>query len=208
MEGQKAANAKIFNGLDTTGYSPLHKLFYKTRENKDPSILSVVATVYLRVLAVTMVPLYLTAWFDLPISMKPQGPLKLPFFYDWNVHFMILFSLPMIMAFIVTDQLLLKRAIAKIVSEGILSISSAVDDKRVSSWNESFRKINLRIQFFGVIAGAVIAYVNFVLYYTRTGGFWFLKDGHFPVTGGVYLYCIFLFYWAVSVYVLRTFLIS
>lgn len=199
---------QILEKLDTTRLSFLHRVFHRHHASGSAFRLSLGTTVYLSFLAATLIPLYVTAWFDLPTLTKCSEYLKLPFLRDWNVHFMIVVSLPMLAAYAVTDQPILNSAVVKISRENILFVSPENANILVDSWSARFAKINIWAQLVGIVVGSVVAYCNYLVYSKPEVGIWLLNAGQFSITGWVYLYCIFLFYCTVSVYVIRTIAVS
>lgn len=199
---------QIFEELDTTRFSLLHSVFRQSGISGGLSFLSIVPIVYLSFLIGTLLPLFVSAFLDLPTLTQHSKDLKLPFLYDWNVHFMFAFSLPMIAVYTITDHHLLASAGVKIIRENIINISSVDAKLFVDSWNKRFAKINIWVQIAGVAVGAIIAYSNYKVFSNYKIGYWILKNGQFSVTGWIYIYCIFLFYSIVTVYVLRTIIFS
>jgi hypothetical protein len=199
---------QVFETLDTTRRSFLHKVFGQSIIDRDPTRVTLGAGIYLIFLAITLLPLVITAWVDLPTLVKPSDKLKLPFLYDGNILFMVGISLPLLAAFTITDQPILRTALAKVVRENIVFLSLRDAQTLIDRWNTRFTKINLGAQIVSFIIAAAVAYANYEIYSRPEVGFWTIKSGRFSVTGWVYLYCIFLFYWIVCVTVLRTLTIS
>jgi hypothetical protein len=210
MEAQLAGNSasteswQVFENLDTTRYSLLHRLFGGFLADEDPSRVSLGIFVYLSFILVTLLPLSVTALFDLP-TLTDLSKVKLPFLYDGNVLCLLAVSLPLVGVYIITDQPLLRRAVASIIRGKILTVVAVNPKALVDSWNARFGAINLFAQVAAVVVGLGVARFNYDVFSRPNVGYWTLKDGQFSVTGWVYLYCIFLFYWTVSVYVVRTF---
>ena len=68
--------------------------------------------------------------------------------------------------------------------------------------------VNFAGQAASIAAGGVIAYFNGVVYGKASVGFWIAYGSRLLPVGFVYLYCIFLFYALVTIYVVRNFAIS
>jgi hypothetical protein len=194
---------QVFEHLETTRYSLLHRVFARAQADDDPSRVSLLVTVYLSFMLVALAPLSLTAFFDLP-TLTDRSTVSLPFLYDGNVLWLLAVSLPLVGVYVITDQPLLRRAVATIVRENILKLSSADAQRVVNSWNARFAATNVFAQAVAVVVGLVVAWFNYDVFSRPDVGYWTVTDGQFSATGWVYLYCIFLFYWVVSVYVVRT----
>jgi len=202
------ASGQEFEDLDTTKNSILYRIFHGTRRSREPLSLSVGITIYFSLLMVTLLPLSLTAYFDLQTLSAPSQNLKLPFLSDWNVFFMFIVSLPWLAIYSVTDHFTLTSGVIKIVRGKILLISAVEAKALIKSWNARFTNRNLAGQVLGVVIGLLVACANYAVYSDPRVGYWILKDTQWSLTGWVYLYCIFLFYWIVTVYLLRIFMMS
>lgn len=198
---------QVADQIETTGRSLPHMISRHCLAHRSGSPIWLGLSAYLAAACVTIVPLYTTALLDLPTLTTPSGSLKLPFLWDWNVHFMFAISLPLMTAFTVTDQLILIRALRKIIKGRVLLLLAGVQEV-VDLWNRRFQRINVLTQAIGVIVGIIVACWNHATYVPPDVGYWAAKDWHFTVTGWVYLFCVGLFYWIVSVFVLRTIAIS
>jgi hypothetical protein len=199
---------QVFNSLNTTKGSFLHKLFGPIIMDGDHTRLAFGAWVFFVFMSITLCPLAITAWLDLPTLSVPSDELKLPFLYDGNVLFMVSISLPLLAAFIVTDQPILRTALAKVARENIIVLPLRDAQTLINTWNIRFSEINLCAVIASCLIGSAVAYANYEIYSRPEVGFWTIKSGQFSITGWVYLYCIFLFYCVVSLVVFRTVMIS
>ena len=75
-------------------------------------------------------------------------------------------------------------------------------------WKEKFRFVNRSAQILGALGGGLITYLNFYVYSSTDVGFWIIKDGKLLGVGWIFLFCIFLFYALIPIYVLRSLAIT
>ncbi len=193
---------EVFKKINSTKFSLLHYLFNR---KGDKTHLSLKVAVPLTTIAVTLLPLFVTAYLDLPTLTQPSENLKLPFLKDWNMVFWFAFSFPLLNYFAVMDQNHLTDALINISRNNILSFSSEKGISLIETWNSRFGNINIRAQLLGLIFGLAAALANYFLWVNNPQiKFWILKDNNFSVTGFVYLFCIFMFSFTVTVYVVRS----
>ena len=112
-------------------------------------------------------------------------------------------SFPLLVVYSVTDQSLIIKSLNKIICENIVYIRQNKAKVLVSAWNSHFKKWNVVYQIIGIVNGSVVIYINYIMWSDPKVGFWILKDTRFSLTGWVYLYCVFLFFFTVTVYILR-----
>lgn len=193
--------------LDTTAGSILHRLagFQFLSRPNFPSVL----VIYIAAVAVTYVPLLLAAWLSpLPIAM-PTPTLHLPFLYDWNVAFTFVVSFPLLLVLTITDQDTLATSLRQVQLDGTVSLPDDSAASLSSIWRRNFRSVNIAAQALGIGIGGVVAFVTYIAYEPTTRvGYWTAAGDQMLAVGLVFLFCIFLFYWLVSVYVLRSLAIS
>ena len=188
--------------LDTTAGSVLH-LLYSYLNRVELGGLFALLNLYIIAIALTFLPLLVGALLS-PFSLTvATPPLKLPFFYDWNVLFMFLVSFPCLVILSVTDQQVLTSSLKSIQFDRTITISEAEATLLAIRWHRYFRTINLTGQALGIVVGGVIAYINYLVYTPTSVGFWIAHDEHLVPVGFVYLYCIFLFWTLIPVYVFR-----
>ena len=193
--------------LDTTAGSIIHSRFRKL-DGLAPGATFTVVRAYITAVALTYLPLSIAAILS-PLSIVvPTAGHRLPFLYDWNVGFMCLVSFPCLAILTVTDQYVLARALRTVQSDGTITISQE-DEKRLSvRWHRLFQITNVAGQSLGIVVGMIVAYFNFAVYAPARVGFWIAQDGRLMPVGFVFLYCIFLFYALIPVYVVRNVTIS
>jgi hypothetical protein len=151
----------------------------------------------------TFLPLLIAAFFS-PLSLvNPLGEHRLPFLRDWNVLFMYLVSFPCLMILTATDQRVLSASLKSVQLDGTLTMSEKEATPLVSRWQQRFYRTNLASHAVGIVLGVIVAYYCYAAYIPKSVGFWIAVDGHLLPVGFVFLYCIFLFYALIPVYVLR-----
>ncbi len=163
---------------------------------------------YIIAVALTFLPLLVGALLS-PFSLTvPGGVLRLPFFCDLNVLFMFLVSFPCLVILSVTDQQVLANSLKSIQFDRTITISESDATLLAIRWKKYFRSTNLIGQALGIVVGALIAYINYLSYTPAKVGFWIAYDDSLLPVGFVYLFCIFLFYALIPVYVIRSVAIS
>lgn len=194
--------SSLLLALDTTAGSILHKLFDYARR----SVLGhafPLSKIYIASVAITFFPLLIAALLG-PLSLTKITPThKLPFLYDWNVLFMFLVSFPSLVVCIANDQNILLSSLKRVEADETLMIDMENASRLCILWQKRFRKINYIGYVFGLIAGAVVVYFNYVAYTPTSVGYWIAENGSLVPVGFVLLYCVFLFYCLVPVLILR-----
>jgi hypothetical protein len=164
--------------------------------------------VYVFAVAITYVPLLIAAFLSSLSTIAPTADHRLPFLYDWNVCFMFLVSFPCLLVLTVTDHYVLARALSTVQTDGTITISREDENRLATRWRKLFRAINLAGQALGIVAGGIVAYFNFVAYTPAPVGFWIADGGNLLPVGYVFLFCIFVFFALIPIYVLRNVAIS
>lgn len=189
--------------LDTTAGSILHRLagYHLPVRPKFPSV----TVIYLVAVAATYVPLLLAAWLS-PLPIAALTPtLRLPFLYDWNVAFMFVVSFPLLLVLTITDQHTLAASLRQVQMDGTVSVPDDSAASLSSIWRKKFRSVNIGAQVFGIGIGGVVAFLNYIAYGPNSDTrYWTAAGDRMLPAGLVFLFCIFLFYWLVSIYVLRS----
>jgi len=163
---------------------------------------------YIIAVGMTFIPLLLGALLS-PLSLTTPSPThRLPFLCDWNVLFMFLVSFPCLVILTVTDYRYLGAALKSIESDGTIVIAQSDYNRLNKRWRGLFKIVNITGQVLGIIVGGLMAYFNFVVYSKPSVGFWIADDGHLLPVGFVFLYCIFLFFAVVPVYIGRNIAMS
>jgi hypothetical protein len=185
--------------IDTTASSPLHRI---TRFHSE-SPLSM-AWVYAAAVLVTFVPLAVAA--KLSGVLTAEGP-GLTSLHDFTTVFMLLVSLPALLALTLTDQAALAAALRRIQLDGIVTPERAAGIELARRWGKRFERVNVAAYATGVVFGVAVAAVIYFEYHDYP--FWPFRDGHIrPGVGHVYLYCMFVFYAAVPLFVFRNVAVS
>lgn len=192
--------------LITTSGSVIHRLFGYLDGVHGSSFR--VLKIYLASLAVTFLPLVLSALLS-PFSLvTPTATHRLPFLCDWNVLFMFLVSFPCLMILTVTDQDELVRALETVQADGTITISDTQKYQLTTRWQTNFHVANVVGQLLGLVVGSVVAYLNYLAYAPASVGFWIANNDHLLPAGVVFLFCIFLFYTLVPIYIIRNVAVS
>jgi len=187
--------------VSTIEWSPLHDIVARRKAFAPLSA-------YLAAVAVTYVPLLLTALVSPSPLIARSSTLRLPFLDDWNVAFMFLVSFPSLMVLLITDDSALRDALHRVQQDGVVVIDGERAVALISKWQRRFRIINVVGYGTGLVAGAVIAYLNYVAYAPPSVGYWIAARGRLLLSGDVFLWCVFLFYGFIPLVVCRTIGIS
>jgi hypothetical protein len=164
---------------------------------------------YIFAIAVAFLPLLFSALLS-PIPLFAPSPPEhpLPFFRDWNMLFLFIVSFPAILILTATDQRFLVRALKEVKSAGTLTISDEEKDRLALRWYRRFLNINIVGQGVGILIGICLAYSTIQALSLPQTGHFIVHDGKLLPVGFVYLYCIFLFYTLLFVYMVRIISIS
>ena len=167
--------------LDTTDGSLLHRLAgYRSPSRQSPASPWII---YVIAVLVTYVPLILAAWLSpLPIA-QPTATLHLPFLYDWNVAFMFLVSLPLVLVLTITDQSALEDSLQQVLRDGIVLIPPEAAAILSSRWRRKFRSVNIAAQVFGIGIGGTLAYLNYRAYAPQAVGYWIARENQLLPVG-------------------------
>jgi hypothetical protein len=168
------------------------------------------AKAYVVAIVITYFPLVLCACLMSPLPVAEQtATLHLPFLYDSNVAFMFLVSFPSLLALTVTDQHVLDSALRRVQIDGTVSVPKTAAIALSSLWRRRFRSINMAAQALGAGTGVLLALFNYRAYTRQEVGFWIASENRLLLPlGAVFLWCIFLFYSLLPIYILRNFAFS
>ena len=198
---QKTASRVVALRIDTTSGSLLHRL--STPPWGRAGAVSPAAA-FLLAIGATYVPLAAAALLGpLPLSSTTHA-LRLPFLYDWNVAFMFLVSFPCLIVLTVTDDRALASSLKRVQLDGTVTVSESDATALASRWKRLFRVTNIAAQWTGLTIGTLLAYFNYISYAPSSVGYWIADGGRLAPVGFVFLYCIFLFYALIPIYVLRS----
>lgn len=193
--------------LDSTRGSALHRW----RLLRGPSTSAggpVLVRVYVLSTAVTYLPLVAAALIGSLPLIEPTSTLRLPFLHDWNIALMFLLSFPCVMVLTLTDQHALTSALARVQADGTVTISLDAADGLRSRWEQRFLIANVIGQAVGLAVGLGLVFFNYSAYAPASTGYWIADQGRLEPVGFVFLYCIFLFYAIIPVYVVRLICVS
>ena len=189
--------------IDTTHGSLLHRIAAKVFGER-PSILKL----YLATILLTYAPLVVAAALG-PLSLLTRTEtVQLPFLLDWNVAFMLIVSLPMLVILTVTDHDVLSHSLERVQLDGVVVISKDAAETLSAKWARRFRSVNYIATAVGVVTGGMLAVVNYLTYAPADVRYWISSDGHLLGVGVVLLVCIYLFYMLVPIYVFRSIAVS
>ncbi len=199
------STAAVLKNLDTTRHSLIHYVI-KTAEEWLNNKLSEKTLAYCLGIGITLFPLLLTASIDFPLLslVSPEGIVKLPILKDWNILLMFSVTLPLSLAYIVSDEQTLIDVLSRVLQNGILTLTIEDAHSMVNDWTDKFSVLNKSTQIVGFFVGICIAYFNYKAYSHTSVGFWTMKLNGFSITGWVYIYAVFVFYWVMFVFVSRS----
>ncbi len=209
---------KFVDNVKSTEKSFIHWLFpmrkNSSTKGRDYEILGLPRT-YILVGITAILPLIIlifSAFHSDTLFSKYQMGLKLPFILDLNTIFTFLISFPTILILLVIDDKQLSDALKQLLEQGILRFDSKQKNKIegfLGYWSSNYIRINLFVQFLGVIVGVGVAYANCKIYTPKNLGFWIVSvtesNSSLNVAGWMYLGGIGLLYFFLTVYILRVF---
>ncbi|MBA4137302.1 MAG: hypothetical protein C0518_08305 [Opitutus sp.] len=184
--------------IDTTRGSLIHRLFASDPAKPAPYGLRLFAYSGLAV----FLPLLALA------ALAPAGstaPHRLPFFADLSSAFLFLVSLPYLFTLFVRDQHVLQRALHQVIDATVVQPSHNTAEL-FRQWEQRFTRINRGAQLGGVAVGGVIMAVNYGAY--RGTGFWINGPHGLLPAGYLFLLAVFVFYFLVTVYFVRSVSVS
>lgn len=196
--------------IDTTQASIIHWVAAKAGAMGGDR-LSPSARCVILVAAITVAPLLLFAALEFPLAqlLAPHEDVRLPLLRDWNILFLLLVTLPMLTAYLVSDDSFVDRAIATALRTGDGSAQSEIEEQKAArQCRERFANVNVAAQIVATAVGVIVAYLNYLAYRNPAVGYWIANRTGLYATGWVYLWVIAVFYWVVVVYVARSIAMS
>jgi uncharacterized membrane protein (Fun14 family) len=195
-------------GLDTTAGSLIHYLFSWLIGVVRRHTVAIVA-LYIIAVALTFLPLLVSSLISTAASAAPTWSPRLPFARDANVWYALIVSFPCLAILIATDQEILIDSLKRVRKDGVITISDEDLAHLAARWKGTFKTLNFVGQTLGAIAGALVAYFNFYAYAREGVGLWIADEhGRLLIGGFIYLYCMFLLYSLVAIFVVRNIFIA
>jgi len=145
---------------------------------------------------------------DRSLLLHAQGSVRVPLLYDWNLLFMFLVSFPCLVILAATDPQILTSALRTALSDRTIEISAEGQDSLACEWTKRFRNYNLSGEILGAIIGLLVVYGNYRAYVDNPAGLWITYYDQLLPVGWVFLFCMWLFYAVVTVYVVRNLMIA
>ncbi len=194
----------MMNTVDTGRASLLHCIF-PSKPGDEISALKHYVIPYLSSALITYGVLFVLAAISLPTLATRSAKLVLPFLLDFNVAWMFLISLPVMVVFLVTERITIPDGIGKIIASGVLEIQDGTAGRIVEEWEKRYRLANIVGQLGGVFMGVAVSYSNYAAFTQKGFGAWPAQDGHPYFVSWYYILCMAIFYFVVSVSVVRSF---
>ncbi len=127
---------------------------------------------------------------------------KLPFAYDWNTMWQFLLTFPLLFTFLLSERTLIPDCLTALLENKILSFNT--DEKEfVDWWQKCYCVVNVGTQLIGVFVGWAVAYFNYIVTKPADWGAWQAVGGSFHLAGWIWLICLAVFYFVVSIWVGR-----
>jgi hypothetical protein len=190
--------------LDTSGGSALH-ILPKLLERVGLQALIPVVHYFVAVF-LTFVPLVVFGEFGVTKMVAPSGSVKMPFFYDLTTLYLFLITLPCLLILTATDDQLLRRALSRVQADGIVEIAEVDGIALAKHWRVIFRRTNFAAEAIGLVAGAIVVYVQYRQATTTDLGSWVAPHRHVEPIGYVFFYCVMLFVVVATAYIFRGFM--
>jgi hypothetical protein len=194
-----------FVHIDTTRRSLLHRLALG-RAGTDPGAKSIVRTYFVAV-ALTYGLMCVAAALDWATAAAAAG-VRVPFWRDLNTAFMFLVAFPTIVVLVVTDDAALRRALARVQQDGVLTMTPSQENTIEARWSAMFSRINRIGQVMALAIGTAIMIANYLVLTPRQVGFWIASGGRLRPIGALFLLSVCMFFAVVAFYIIRTFAIS
>jgi len=132
-------------------------------------------------------PLLVLAIATLPNLLHPTNDLKVPFLRDWNLLFIGLVTLPLLVTLLLIDKAFISREVSSLLVSGAVVIDKCSPVDFRNQWAVRYRKANLLGQLIGVVVG-VIAFLDNYYFFTSNAslGIWHTVNGSLTAPGWAY----------------------
>lgn len=187
--------------IDTTLGSILHN-FARSKLHKKDSGLRFLRTIIFSI-CLTYLPMLIFSIIGKRNPWEIVGKYDLPFLRDLNTAFMFIITFPVLIIFILKDDMILAQALKELQSDKIIAISSK-NIERIKEWKGIFRNYNIVAQLLGLFVGVLIATINYYAYTKPDINFWITYKGDFLLSGWCFIFSIFIFYSCITIYVIRS----
>ena len=176
---------------DTTGLSFIHWAVRYDGGNWGRNL-----AVYLASIVCTYGLMMLAALTQIPSGMRVAPSI----FNDWAIMFAFLASFPAILFFVASDQRALELAMNRVWAAGVVTERKEFVEKFRERWKARFRRLNLSVQTFGLLASLPLSYLTAYGYKAADAHSW--AQASAP-TGYAYMAGIALFYALLMIYIAR-----
>ena len=188
--------------FDTAKYSIIHYIF-RIKPASSVSIFKSIVIPYIITALFTYGVLFLIAILTQTPLTERSLDAKIPFLFDFNIAWMFLVSFPFIIVLIVTERRTIPLSINQLFLEKVLSIETKTSQQFFSDWQARFGRRNLFGQLIGIIAGMVAVIGNFSNVTQPGYGTVFITNNQLNILGWWAGFCIFIFYFFTSLYMIR-----
>lgn len=186
--------------IDTTSGSILHN-FARSKLYKQDSGLNFLRTIIFAI-CLTYLPMLIFSLIGKRNLWEIVEKSDLPFLRDLNTAFMFVFSFPVLLIFILKDDMILAQAFKELQNDKIITILSK-NKERLKEWRGIFKNYNIVAQLLGLFIGVLIAITNYRAYTKPDVNFWITYKGDFLFSGWCFIFSIFIFYSCITIYVIR-----
>lgn len=193
---------KILQSIDTGRYSLIHYIFNFSPFSKF-SYLKHTILPYIATCVVTFGVLLLI--FTIHRHSNPEGYENITrmLLEDFNVMWMFLITLPLGVTLLVNEKRLIPLSLKRIFAGSVLKMDEGTAEAIKNDWYKKYGKFNIIGQSIGVVVGSLVVYGNYQSFFANNFTEWQFVNNSVTVASYYYLFLLFVFYFIVSVYIIR-----
>lgn len=156
------------------------------------------------VLVLQIVPLAV-GYLTLESIFRATGEVKLAFFWDLNLHAMMMLTVPWITILLLEEKWFIPDTICQVVNKGVVVPDIGKYQKFITVWQKRYYHFNVMAQLVAVGVAIYFAYMNFDVFRGGDVGGWQTTNKMFNPVGWIYiLWQIPIISWVAAIYVVRT----
>lgn len=205
-EGPNENITDEFRKLDIGGGSIFHYLFTRPPIQEGTYLWTYLIPWIISALLFYGLPL-LVAIMNMPnnVIRDTDSGLKVGFLDDWNLIFMSLVTMPVLVILMLSERSMVPKRIAEVIS-GRAIYRDKKPEEFVREMNERYKRVNIIGQVVGVFAALAFFLANYRVESAPDYNGWQCTDGHLNVSGWIFLcWQLPLFIWMASVYIWQGF---
>jgi hypothetical protein len=169
--------------LETGRWSLLHALLTPPPGAPLSLVKSYFVPYIITVLLFFGVPLF----FVIIKPIEPTELIKVPFMDDWNLQFIFLVTMPLMVTLVLTERSIIPSCIASIQKEGVLFISDETGRELSQIWEQRYKIINILSQIFSVLIAMAVSFLLYCGYTHNKYVGWHAPQGVLNLPGWINL---------------------